>query len=73
MIIIIQEKAFLTANIPDDDLEKVENFVKTIHKNGKKLRFWATPDTPTAWTTLMNLKLDYVGTDNLKGLAKFLE
>lgn len=57
----------------DDQLEGLEKFVKTIHKKGKKLRFWATPDTPTAWTTLMNLKLDYVGTDNLKGLAKFLE
>jgi alkaline phosphatase len=57
----------------DDQLETVENFVKIIHKKGKKLRFWATPDTPTAWTTLINLKLDYVGTDNLKGLAKFLE
>ena len=57
----------------DDDLEKVENFVKAIHKKGKKLRFWATPDTPTAWTTLMNLQVDFVGTDNLTGLAKFLE
>lgn len=57
----------------DDQLESVEKFVKIVHKKGKKLRFWATPDTPTAWTTLMNLKVDYVGTDNLKGLAKFLE
>jgi alkaline phosphatase len=59
--------------LDDDQTEKVESFVKKIHKKGKKLRFWATPDTPTAWTTLMNLKLDYVGTDNLTGLAKFLE
>ncbi|MES2795809.1 MAG: alkaline phosphatase, partial [Bacteroidota bacterium] len=57
----------------DDEIEKLENFVKEVHKKGKKLRFWGTPDTPTSWTTLMNLKLDYVGTDNLKGLAKFLE
>ncbi len=59
--------------LDDDQTEKVDSFVKKIHKKGKKLRFWATPDTPTAWTTLMNLKLDFVGTDNLAGLAKFLE
>jgi alkaline phosphatase len=59
--------------LDDDQLEMVQAFVKSIHKKGKKLRFWASPDTPTAWTTLMNLRLDYVGTDNLIGLAKFLE
>jgi alkaline phosphatase len=61
------------SQLGDDQLEIVENFVKKIHKKGKKLRFWASPDTPTAWTTLMNLKVDFIGTDNLKGLAKFLE
>ena len=59
--------------LDDKKKKKVENFINAIHKKNKKLRFWATPDTPTSWTTLMNLKLDYVGTDNLKGLAKFLE
>ena len=61
------------SQLADDQLEKLEIFVKAIHKKGKKLRFWATPDTPASWTTLMNLGLDYIGTDDLNGMAKFLK
>jgi alkaline phosphatase len=60
------------SQLGDDELDTIEKFVKKIHKKGKKLRFWATPDTPTAWTTFMNLKVDWIGTDSLIGLAKFL-
>ena len=61
------------SQLADDQLEKLEIFVKKIHKMDKKLRFWATPDTPTSWTTLMNLGLDYIGTDDLNSMAKFLK
>jgi hypothetical protein len=59
--------------LDDDQQEKIENFIKAIHKKGKKLRYWATPDTPIAWHTLMTLGTDLIGTDDLKGIAKFLE
>ncbi len=59
--------------LDDDQVDKLETFVKGIHKKGKKLRFWATPDTPIAWTTLMNLEVDIIGTDDLAGMARFLK
>jgi alkaline phosphatase len=59
--------------LDDDQMDKLEAFIKAIHKKGKKLRFWATPDTPISWTTLMNLEVDLIGTDDLAGMARFLK
>lgn len=59
--------------LDDDQMEKLEVFIKGIHKKGKKLRFWATPDTPTSWHSLMILEVDLIGTDDLAGMARFLK
>ena len=53
--------------------EKLQAFIQDVHKNGKKLRLWATPDTLFAYQTLLSLGLDYIGTDHLSALADFLK
>ncbi|MEE3055365.1 MAG: hypothetical protein VYB34_16660, partial [Planctomycetota bacterium] len=35
-------------------------------------RFWATPEDPAVWKTLLEAGVDLVNTDDLPGLRKFL-
>lgn len=53
--------------------EKLQAFINDVHKEGKKIRFWATPDTLFAYQTLLSLGIDYIGTDHLSALADFLK
>jgi alkaline phosphatase len=52
--------------------EAIQAVVEQVHKQGKKIRFWATPDNINAWKSLINLGVDYLNTDNLSGLGRFL-
>ena len=45
------------------DLEKVKSTIKKAHAMGKPFRFWATPDSKTAWKALAHLGVDYINTD----------
>jgi alkaline phosphatase len=54
------------------DLEKIQSTIKKVHDQHKKIRFWATQDNVNTWMTLMNLKVDYIGTDNVPALAQFI-
>lgn len=51
------------------DLEKVKTAIEKAKKLGKSFRFWATPDTKTAWARLAKLGVDYINTDE-PALAK---
>lgn len=46
-----------------NDLEKVKQAIKKANAVNKPFRFWATPDTKTAWASLANLGVDYINTD----------
>ena len=61
-----------TKPLPDADRKKIEEIVKTVHQMGKKMRFWGNPDMPEGWSTLMQLGVDYINTDKINDLAKFL-
>ncbi|PHR99858.1 MAG: alkaline phosphatase [Leeuwenhoekiella sp.] len=54
------------------DLQRVEAVINTAHANGKPVRFWASPDTKTAWATLANLGVDYINTDTPARATDFL-
>ena len=54
------------------DAEKVQAIIKKVHDQNKKVRFWATPDNVNTWMTLMNLKVDFIGTDNVPELTHFI-
>lgn len=53
--------------------KKVMKVIKSVHKQGKPIRFWATPDQPDAWKTLWALGVDLIGTDDVDGLAAFIK
>lgn len=46
-----------------EDLEKVSSTINKAHALGKPFRFWATPDSKTAWKALTNLGVDFINTD----------
>ena len=51
---------------------KLAKLVKSAHADGQKIRFWAAPDTPAAWEALHNAGVDFINTDRLNDLAKYL-
>ncbi|KGE13772.1 alkaline phosphatase [Sphingobacterium deserti] len=59
--------------LTDDDLNKVVHVVDSVHQLGKKIRFWASPDTKTTWYEWVKLGIDYINTDKPTALAAFLE
>ncbi|WP_052947566.1 phosphatidylinositol-specific phospholipase C/glycerophosphodiester phosphodiesterase family protein [Aneurinibacillus tyrosinisolvens] len=63
--------------IPKEEQEKLYQIVSTAHANGQKVRFWATPDTPSpereaVWNELLRAGVDMINTDDLAGLQQFL-
>ena len=58
--------------IPDDERAKLIRIVGKAHSQGRKVRFWATPDRPDVWKTLLDAGVDLINTDQLDGLQKFL-
>src|SRR5437773_460168 len=58
--------------MPDEERQKLKQIVNQAHSQGRRLRFWATPDKPEAWALLYDAGVDLINTDDLKGLEKFL-
>ncbi|WP_411275071.1 hypothetical protein [Daejeonella sp.] len=56
-----------------DERLKIKFTVDSVHKAGKEIRFWGSPDSPEAWKMLMKLKVDLIGTDKIAQLAAFIE
>jgi alkaline phosphatase len=55
------------------DSEKIQAIIKKVHDQNKKIRFWATQDNVNTWMTLMNLHVDFIGTDNVPALTQFIK
>lgn len=54
------------------ELEKLRSIVSKAHGAGRKVRFWATPENPQLWKTLLDEGVDYLNTDNLDLMQTFL-
>jgi alkaline phosphatase len=55
-----------------EDLERVATAVDVAHSFGKPFRFWATPDSKTAWKAMVGIGVDYINTDNPFECVKYL-
>ena len=42
------------------------------HEQRRKIRFWAAPDNPVAWETMLECGVDLINSDDLPGLRRFL-
>ena len=63
---------------PDAERRKLRGIVDTAHARGQRVRFWATPDLPgpdrdALWGELVTAGVDHLNTDDLAGLASFLD
>ncbi len=52
--------------------ERLVTFIALQHAQKKLVRLWATSNNATGYQTLKDLGVDYIGSDDLTGLAAFL-
>ena len=52
--------------------EKLYAAVQQAHKEGRKIRFWATSDNERVWEELYSAGVDYLNADDLAGVQDFL-
>ena len=57
--------------MPEDEKEKLRRIVQQMHDQQRRLRFWATPETPKFWSELRDAGVDLIGTDDLDALQTF--
>ena len=63
--------------MPEEERQKLRAIVEEAHLNGQRVRFWNTPDYPSAaraavWMELIAAGVDMINTDDLVGLRQYL-
>lgn len=58
--------------MPAAEQTKLREFVAKAHKQGRLVRFWATPEKTTVWRELHTAGVDLINTDKLADLRAFL-
>jgi glycerophosphoryl diester phosphodiesterase len=58
--------------MPADQKEKLNTLVRRAHDQGRKVRFWATPEKPELWNVLVAADVDFINTDRLDELRQLL-
>lgn len=61
-----------TGPLSSEERSRLTDLVRRAHAEGFRLRFWAIPDTPAAWTELRQAGVDLINTDHLAELAAHL-
>src|SRR5690606_34799469 len=59
--------------LTDPDYRKVKTAVDSVHRLGKRIRFWAAPDTKTTWYEWIKMGIDYINTDQPTAAAAFMQ
>lgn len=59
-------------DFPKKEKRKLREIVTRAHRKGRKVRFWATPETPAVWRELRAADVDLINTDKLTELRDFL-
>jgi len=58
--------------MPDQEKTKLCRYVELAHRYNKKVRLWASPESKSVWTELLECGVDLINTDQLVQLRKFL-
>jgi len=58
--------------MPDAERARLREIVRRAHEQGRKVRFWATPERPALWQELRAAGVDFINTDDLPRLRRFL-
>jgi hypothetical protein len=57
---------------PNSVRRRLASAVARAHAQGRRLRFWNTPDAPAVWRLLVRSGVDLIGADDLDALRLFL-
>lgn len=58
--------------MPDEERNRLHEFVTRAHKQGYKVRFWGAFDIPPLWEVQLKAGVDLINTDSLPQLREFL-
>jgi len=63
--------------MPAEERARLRAIVAQVHRDERRIRFWATPDLKgdarrRVWTELLRADVDHINTDDLSGLRYFL-
>lgn len=61
-----------TGEFSATERDKLKDVVMRTHAKGRRIRFWATPESPVLWKELRAAGVDLIGTDDLAKLSGFL-
>jgi hypothetical protein len=61
-----------TGSMPEDEKLKLRAIVARAHQQGRRVRFWGSPDQPVFWRELLDDDVDLINTDDLQGARRFL-
>ena len=61
-----------TGDIPEKEKIRLQSVIDSVHSVNKKIRFWNAPDDVNAWSTFINMGIDYINTDHINMLADYL-
>ena len=56
-----------------EEREKLEKMVAQVHRQKKRIRFWALPDREKGWAQAYESGVDLINTDKLEQLRRFLQ
>ncbi len=56
----------------DERMVEARGIVEIVHREGRTVRFWGTPDQERVWASLIAIGVDYVGTDDAGRLQRML-
>jgi len=57
--------------LPEAEVAKLKNILSLAHQQGRRVRFWGSPDKPAFWRELVAQGVDLINTDDLEGARKF--
>jgi hypothetical protein len=57
----------------EQEKERLLALVAEAHRQGKKVRLWASPENKIVWAMLLECGVDLINTDKLEELSKFLK
>ena len=58
--------------VEEERLAAARSVVERMHSEGRKVRFWATPESEDLWRSLIAMDVDYIGTDDPERLEGML-
>lgn len=61
-----------TGSMPQAQKKRLCAFVQFAHRQGKKVRLWASPEKETVWRALLDCGVDLINTNKLEKLKMFL-